>query len=79
MSRYFDPEAAPPLGPDVAASPVRGRLLLSSNSLWNIENFRSSLVESLARAGWELVVAAPANEAERERRSESAVPGSILK
>ena len=67
MSRYFEPEAAPLLGPGVAASRVRRRLLLSSNSLWNIENFRSSLVESLAGAGWELVVAAPANEAERER------------
>jgi glycosyltransferase involved in cell wall biosynthesis len=50
-----------------AVSPVLGRLLLSSNSLWNIENFRSHLIESLARAGWELVVAAPANEEESKR------------
>ena len=66
-SRNLDPEAPPMWGPGNAASPVCGRLLLSSNSLWNIENFRSHLVESLARAGWELVVAAPAGEAERER------------
>jgi hypothetical protein len=66
-SRYLDPEAAPPAGPGNAASPVRSRLLLSSNSLWNIENFRSHLLESLAHAGWELVVAAPAGKIERER------------
>ena len=66
-SRNLDPEAAPMGGPGNAPLPVRGRLLLSSNSLWNIENFRSHLVESLARAGWELVVAAPAGETERKR------------
>ena len=65
--RHLDPEAAPIPGPAKVASPTRGRLLLSSNSLWNVENFRSHLVESLARAGWELVVATPAGEAERKR------------
>ena len=66
-SCHLDPEAAPSPGRGIAPSPVGGRLLLSSNSLWNIENFRSHLVGTLARAGWELVVAAPAGEAERDR------------
>lgn len=68
-SRHPHPDAAPPQGSGIAASPVRRRLLLSSNSLWNIENFRSHLVMALARAGWEMVVAAPAGEAERKRFS----------
>jgi hypothetical protein len=66
-SCHLDPEAVPPLGAGIAVAPVRRRLLLSSNSLWNIENFRSHLVESLKSAGWELVVAAPAGKAERDR------------
>ena len=41
------------------SGPRRG-LLLSSNSLWNIENFRSHLVEAFVREGWQVVIAAPA-------------------
>ena len=41
------------------------RLLLSSNSLWNIENFRRFLVEAFERDGWAVVIAAPATDEER--------------
>jgi glycosyltransferase involved in cell wall biosynthesis len=40
---------------------ARGRtLLLSSNSLWNIQNFRSDLVTALEGDGWSVALAAPA-------------------
>ncbi|MEG3154980.1 glycosyltransferase family 4 protein [Sphingomonas sp. RB1R13] len=73
--RHLDPDFAFNSTPTKASSPVRGRLLLSSNSLWNIVNFRSHLVNSLACAGWELVVAAPAGEAECER---FALPAQVV-
>ena len=42
-----------------------GPVVLSSNSLWNITNFRAPVVRRLAYEGWSLVVAAPATEQER--------------
>jgi glycosyltransferase involved in cell wall biosynthesis len=37
----------------------RRGLLLSSNSLWNIENFRRNLVDAFVREGWSVLIAAP--------------------
>ena len=42
----------------------RRSLLLSSNSLWNIENFRSHLVDAFVREGWPVLIAAPATAEE---------------
>ena len=41
-------------------------ILSSSNSLWNITNFRAPVVQRLVSEGWSLVVAAPATDEERE-------------
>ena len=49
--------------PGAAAS---GPLVLSSNSLWNVSNFRAPVVRRLASEGWAVVVAAPATEQEHE-------------
>ena len=42
-----------------SAGPRRS-LVLSSNSLWNIENFRGHLVSAFASEGWPVLIAAPA-------------------
>ncbi|WP_309612043.1 glycosyltransferase family 4 protein [Sphingomonas sp.] len=52
-----------PTGTPAAAAV--GPVVLSSNSLWNITNFRAPVVRRLAYEGWSLVVAAPATEQER--------------
>lgn len=53
----------------------RGRtLLLSSNSLWNIENFRSNLVRAFDRRGWKVVIAVPATPDQCRR---STLPAQI--
>ncbi|HVH48488.1 MAG TPA: glycosyltransferase, partial [Sphingomicrobium sp.] len=39
----------------------RPRLLLSANSAWNIANFRLGLAKALEGAGFEVIVAAPAD------------------
>ncbi|MCA1653045.1 MAG: glycosyltransferase, partial [Sphingomicrobium sp.] len=55
--------AAPP--PDRSYN-ERPLVLLSSNSLWNVTNFRSEIVNSLAGEGYRIVVAAPGSVAERQ-------------
>ena len=40
---------------------ARARLLLSANSAWNVAHFRLGLIEGLREAGFEVVVAAPAD------------------
>jgi glycosyltransferase involved in cell wall biosynthesis len=52
------------MGEKLSVSKSGNCLLLSSNSLWNIENFRGHLVEALDRDGWSVVIAAPATDAE---------------
>jgi glycosyltransferase involved in cell wall biosynthesis len=42
--------------PKVARAPL---IILSANSFWNIINFRQSLVNALAAAGYEILLAAP--------------------
>lgn len=44
----------------LAVSRARRPLLLSSNSLWNIQNFRSHLIDAFVRDGWPVLIAAPA-------------------
>jgi glycosyltransferase involved in cell wall biosynthesis len=38
------------------------KLLLSVNSAWNVANFRAGLVRALQAGGWEVTVAAPADD-----------------
>ena len=44
------------------AAAAFGPVVLSSNSLWNIANFRAPVVRRLASEGWSLVIVAPATE-----------------
>ena len=48
------------MGEKLTVRDPRPRLLLSSNSLWNVENFRSHLVDAFVAEGWHVVIAAPA-------------------
>ena len=48
------------MGEKLTVRDPRPRLLLSSNSLWNVENFRSHLVDTFVAEGWHVVIAAPA-------------------
>ena len=43
----------------MSTSALGRTLLLSSNSLWNIQNFRGALVKAFDRDGWSVVIAAP--------------------
>lgn len=50
------------MGADPAAMtnvPANGSIMLSSNSLWNIANFRGPVVKRLVAEGWSLVALAP--------------------
>jgi len=62
------------MGEKLAVRTSGGCILLSSNSLWNIENFRRHLVEALDREGWAVVIVAPATDAER---LESSLPARL--
>lgn len=43
----------------------RAKILLSSNSAWNLANFRKPVIEALVAAGHEVIVAAPADGKEQ--------------
>lgn len=59
---------------DVARTAERPRLVLSSNSLWNIRNFRGALARRLANEGFELIFLAPANS---DEAASCDLPGSV--
>ena len=57
------------------AAAAFGPIVLSSNSLWNIANFRAPVVRRLASEGWSLVIVAPATQ---EERAAFTLPAEIL-
>lgn len=60
------PKAMPPSGITHSKS---SRIILSSNSAWNLANFRKPVIEALAAAGYEVVAVAPADGSEARLRA----------
>ena len=52
----------------VAECPEKSILVISANTFWNIENFRSGLIDALLGQGCELVVATPSPNIEWARK-----------
>lgn len=65
-----------PFVPEALKSRMPGSLVLSSNSLWNIRNFRGTLARRLRAEGFRLIFLAPAGE--EEARS-SDLPGEVVR
>lgn len=63
--KFSTPDANPSARPSPVIPGNRRKILLSSNSAWNLANFRKPVIEALVAADYEVIAAAPADGEEQ--------------
>ena len=76
-SHQFDDDPSIMFHQRFITSSNKRKIILSSNSAWNLANFRKPVIEALVAAGYEVVAAAPADGNEGRLRSMGATFRSI--